>query len=151
MHLNKNMRKCHYYNNSKTCPFKEVGCKFAHEASNKCNFLDKCKNHLCQFQHDISNGKAEEVTIIFETVKISDTKTVVQVEGTNNLDMKGPPLSKTNTFQFYTAHTVLPLESVVSVLACIMMGESRVTVGIQPLTFTRVPVAQWANGCMITN
>ena len=92
MHLNINLKKCHYFNNSKTCPFEEVGCKFAHEASKKCHFLDKCKNHLCQFQHGISTAKedtkAEEGTAIVENEAISDPKPVDQAQGISNLDMK---------------------------------------------------------------
>ena len=31
-------RYCHYYNNGKTCPFEEIGCKFRHEHSPACTF-----------------------------------------------------------------------------------------------------------------
>ena len=57
--MNKSGKKCHYFNNFKTCPYESIGCKFIHEASEKCFFLSKCENKLCQFQHD-ANKKVEE-------------------------------------------------------------------------------------------
>ena len=57
IHTNTNGKKCHYFNNFKTCPYEEFGCKFVHEKSEKCYFSDKCKNKLCQFQHE--KGKSE--------------------------------------------------------------------------------------------
>ena len=44
-------KMCHYYNNNKTCPYEAVGCMFRHEKSLNCQFGDKCKFKLCQFQH----------------------------------------------------------------------------------------------------
>jgi hypothetical protein len=40
-----------------------------------------------------------------------------------------------SSFQFYTAHKVLPLESVVSVLACIMMAAGNPSNGRCPSTY----------------
>ena len=61
---NKNVKKCHYFNNSKICPIEDIGCKFAHEDSEKCYFFDRCRNQLCQFKHNRSdwnkNTKANE-------------------------------------------------------------------------------------------
>ena len=54
--LNKNVKKCHCFNNSKICPFEDIGCKFAHEDSEKCYFFDRCRNQLCQFKHNRSDG-----------------------------------------------------------------------------------------------
>ena len=48
----------------------------------------------------------------------------------------GPPLSKTDTsVQFYMARIVLPLESVVSVLACIMMAAGNPSNGRHPAAY----------------
>ena len=33
IHTNKNIRKCHYYNNQKCCPFEVIGCMFDHSLS----------------------------------------------------------------------------------------------------------------------
>ena len=61
IHGQGNVRKCHYYNNNKTCPFEEIGCKFAHIDSEKCYFQKSCRNKLCQFKHDlIEKVKATE-------------------------------------------------------------------------------------------
>ena len=52
MHQNeKILRKCHFYNNSKDCPFEEIGCKFLHEKSKECKFKSKCKLDKCQYRH----------------------------------------------------------------------------------------------------
>jgi hypothetical protein len=45
-------RFCHYFNNNKTCPYEEIGCKFRHEISENCYFGKSCKNYLCQFKHE---------------------------------------------------------------------------------------------------
>jgi hypothetical protein len=41
---------CHFYNNSKSCPFEIIGCMF-HAKSGKCK-LSRCTFKLCQFEHD---------------------------------------------------------------------------------------------------
>ena len=50
-HQSKFNKRCHTFNNNKTCPFMEIGCKFLHEASPKCMFGEHCRNNLCSFQH----------------------------------------------------------------------------------------------------
>ena len=45
------VRKCHYYNNNKTCPFVEIGCKFLHEEAKECFFKNSCHYDKCQFRH----------------------------------------------------------------------------------------------------
>ena len=45
------IRKCHYFNNKKNCPFEMLGCKFRHEESTNCKYNDKCKFDKCQFRH----------------------------------------------------------------------------------------------------
>ena len=45
------IRKCHFFNNNKQCPFEEIGCKYLHEKSLHCKFEDKCKFDKCQFRH----------------------------------------------------------------------------------------------------
>ena len=44
MHNNKNVKKCHFFNNDKTCPF---------EVSEICFFKDNCTNKLCPFKHSL--------------------------------------------------------------------------------------------------
>ena len=53
-HRDPRQKKCHYFNNRKTCPFDELGCMFAHETSEMCKFDNICCNKLCPFQHTIN-------------------------------------------------------------------------------------------------
>ena len=46
-----NGKFCHYFNNGKSCPFEEIGCKFKHEVSKNCRYDKKCHIKLCQFIH----------------------------------------------------------------------------------------------------
>ena len=50
-HTNPTWKKCHYFNNEKDCPYEEIGCMFAHEASEICKFGQMCSNKLCSYQH----------------------------------------------------------------------------------------------------
>ena len=63
MHENKNMKKCHYYNNLKACPYEDIGCKFEHKVSEQCYFQKQCRNKLCQFRHELTeNEKNKELS-----------------------------------------------------------------------------------------
>ena len=37
MHIRKNRKKCHYFNNQKACPFEKLGCMFEHSAAGECH------------------------------------------------------------------------------------------------------------------
>ena len=45
------IRFCHYFNNSKHCPYDEVGCMFRHDKSQECKFQKECRFKLCQYMH----------------------------------------------------------------------------------------------------
>ena len=51
IHSDKVLKKCHFFNNNKYCPFEEIGCKYQHQESPQCLFKDNCRNKLCQFRH----------------------------------------------------------------------------------------------------
>ena len=51
LHARQNNRKCHYFNNSKPCPFEELGCMFEHSYSKNCKFGGKCDRTLCSYRH----------------------------------------------------------------------------------------------------
>ena len=51
VHDNSDRRKCHFFNNEKSCPYEEVGCKFKHEYAGNCVLGLKCFRKNCQFQH----------------------------------------------------------------------------------------------------
>ena len=72
IHSMENVKYCHYFNNSKHCPFEEVGCMFKHEISKNCRFQKHCKNKLCQFQHDVTD-------------EITDTSKDDQIDTDTNL------------------------------------------------------------------
>ena len=48
---NKPKKFCHYFNNFKKCPYKDLGCKFRRAQSEQCRFQDNCSNRLCQYRH----------------------------------------------------------------------------------------------------
>ena len=52
IHSNREIKKCHFFNNKKLCPFEEMGCMYLHVMSPQCFFQENCQNTLCQFQHD---------------------------------------------------------------------------------------------------
>ena len=58
-HKNPTWTKCHYFNNEKDCPYEEIGCMFAHEASEICKFGPMCSNKLCSYQHTTSQYKTQ--------------------------------------------------------------------------------------------
>ena len=58
---------CHFFNNGKTCPFEEIGCKFNHAFTNKCRYDRKCSIKLCQFQHSACENSKEIVDTLIET------------------------------------------------------------------------------------
>ena len=43
LHISKNVKPCHYFNNTKECPFEGFGCKFQHIDSKKCHFDHRCQ------------------------------------------------------------------------------------------------------------
>jgi hypothetical protein len=43
----KNLRYCHFFNNSEVCPYEENGCMFLHSVSPECKFNVNCDNKLC--------------------------------------------------------------------------------------------------------
>ena len=53
-----NLKKCHYFNNKKTCPFEQIGCMFDHTPEGECQNGEVCKIKLCSFEHkNIRSGK----------------------------------------------------------------------------------------------
>ena len=60
-HISKSVKKCHYFNNNKQCPFENIGCMFIHSVSDTCMYGNNCTKKMCSFQHkkDDSKGKPE--------------------------------------------------------------------------------------------
>ena len=56
-----NNKYCHYFNNGKSCPYENIGCKFKHEDAPLCRYLSRCRLKVCQFQHSIVEDMVEEV------------------------------------------------------------------------------------------
>ena len=57
IHTNKSTRNCHFFNNCKTCPFEELGCKFLHQESKNCILDQSCLVKLCSYKH---SGKVKD-------------------------------------------------------------------------------------------
>ena len=55
------IKKCHYFNNRKDCPFESIGCMFQHVLSENCVFGNNCKNQMCSYQHEIDNSEDNEI------------------------------------------------------------------------------------------
>ena len=51
IHNSQNVKKCHYFNNEKLCPFEKIGCMFEHSLAGQCRHGDLCKRKLCSFEH----------------------------------------------------------------------------------------------------
>ena len=56
------MKYCHFFNNSKVCPYKLYGCKFKHSDSKNCRYGEKCKKTLCQFKHPSNQSAAKVIS-----------------------------------------------------------------------------------------
>ena len=50
-HSSETVKKCHYFNNNKECPYEKLGCMFDHVLAGACKFGIRCSNELCSFQH----------------------------------------------------------------------------------------------------
>ena len=51
-HSSQSVKKCHYFNNNKECPYEKLGCMFDHALAGICQFGIKCSDQLCSFQHE---------------------------------------------------------------------------------------------------
>ena len=61
-HSEKNIKFCHYYNNSKQCFYEETsGCMFHHETAPSWKDLSRCKFTKCQFSHDITEQPSVDI------------------------------------------------------------------------------------------
>ena len=52
IHNSPKIKKCHYFNNQKTCPFEQIGCMFLHLPAGECRNRESCTNKLCSFEHE---------------------------------------------------------------------------------------------------
>ena len=77
-----NLKFCHYFNNTLTCPFEEHGCMFLHEISPLCKFGVACSNKCCQFRH-----RNQETQSCDENDDKNATKEVIsEIEDETNYD-----------------------------------------------------------------
>ena len=65
------LKKCHYFNNKKSCPFEKIGCMFDHKRSGPCQYGNNCTVVLCAFQHEqkAKDSDDEEIENIEETTE----------------------------------------------------------------------------------
>lgn len=52
IHIGQNIKRCHFFNNQKTCPYEEIGCMFEHSFSGNCRYGSNCDKTMCSFQHN---------------------------------------------------------------------------------------------------
>ena len=62
IHSNKNIRKCHYFNNQKCCPFEVIGCMFE-------KYGEKCNKKLCSFQYKKNEVSFNELKGNFDRIE----------------------------------------------------------------------------------
>ena len=82
-HNSTTIRKCHYFNNDKICPFEEIGCMFMHETSSKCKYDKLCRLKLCSFQHerrDITKNVDNERSEILNEEIVTDTESDSEID-----------------------------------------------------------------------
>ena len=58
MHDSQKIKKCHYFNNQKSCPYEQIGCMFQHLPAGDCRNGELCKIKLCSFNHE--NTKSDQ-------------------------------------------------------------------------------------------
>ena len=81
-HSNKSQKYCHYFNNDKSCPFDEIGCKFRHQHSDECIFGPKCKNKLCHFKH--TNVIVADERVVDNQTELTDVERTEPVQMTED-------------------------------------------------------------------
>ena len=79
---------CHYFNNSKTCPFKEE-CIFLHKISKECKFGFECDREMCMFRH----GVVEEVTE--KNIETADQSEILDVDDEEETNVENESSNKT--------------------------------------------------------
>ena len=52
IHKEGTIKRCHYFNNQKNCPYEELGCMFEHSYSGICKYGKNCYKAMCSFQHN---------------------------------------------------------------------------------------------------
>ena len=65
-------KKCHYFNNDKSCPYQDVGCMFLHQASEACYFDSNCRNKLCPHQHKSLEKIFDQISQKNDAGKVSE-------------------------------------------------------------------------------
>ena len=91
IHFDEKTKKCHYFNNEKTCPFEKIGCMFLHMQSEICFFGKRCINKLCQYKHksetNACHASVEENVQVEKSPKKSDNEnTDDQDDDTDSVD-----------------------------------------------------------------
>ena len=61
IHNSENIKKCHYFNNQKKCPFEQIGCMFLHLPAGKCGNVESCNKKLCSYEHENINVNEEDI------------------------------------------------------------------------------------------
>ena len=62
-HSIESVKKCHYLNNDKECPYEKLGYMFDHALAGNCQFGKNCSNKLCSFQHEQTANMSDDINI----------------------------------------------------------------------------------------
>jgi hypothetical protein len=56
------VKRWHYFNNNKQCPYEEIVCMCAYVASDVRKFGEFCANNLCSYQHSTKEEQSDDFT-----------------------------------------------------------------------------------------
>ena len=96
------VKKCHFYNNNKVCPYEKLGCMYEHRKSQKCKYGQKCNRSLCQYVHDTLSSKSVSdcSNVYHPRNRYSNTKQQSNEESNLNSDDFESEFSNMICFQF---------------------------------------------------
>ena len=90
------VKRCHYFNNNKQCPYEEIGCMFAHVASDICKFGESCSNNLCSYQHSAKKEKSDQFSC--QQCEIILTSHNLLIEHVENIHVQKEKIQRDHLF-----------------------------------------------------
>ena len=105
IHDSLNIKKCHYFNNQKPCPFEQIGCMFLHLPAGQCKNRDSCTMKLCSFEHErikVNHNDAVDKYSQEEEVKVTEEEQISDMSVKENFpDIFENYLQNGRTIQCY--------------------------------------------------
>ena len=69
---------CHFYNNSKTCPYNDE-CVFLHEHSRLCKYGSYCEREYCMFKHECQDKEIETVETEKDVAEYDVAEDIIEI------------------------------------------------------------------------